>query len=170
MILTHHFREIVSQQFQLHPDFFQVEDEAIEDFARDAADEAISNIRWHLALGDCYRLDHISRESNSSKSDLEFLIERGELLALEGKFDTFFPVWQFQDVRGPLLEKVVQDVLKIFHSTLGRFDYRPEYVISWACTPQPELDGNEPRHVIAEADFNDRIRKSAAIAARSLTQ
>ncbi|MFD4314965.1 hypothetical protein [Streptomyces sp. NPDC058548] len=167
MILTDQFREIITEQFQSNPEFYEVEDEAIEDFARDAADEAISNIRWHLALGECLRLESIATESQISRSELELRISEGELLALEGRYDTFLPIWQFRDARAPLLEEAAREVLEIFRTTLGQC-YRPENVISWACTAQPELDDHEPRQVIANPTMRDGIRRSALIAARGL--
>ncbi|MET7848065.1 hypothetical protein ABZT48_07415 [Streptomyces avermitilis] len=166
--LVETFRDVVAEQFRQNHEFGYVEDEAIDDFAKDAADVAISDIRWHLALGDCLRLGSVAKVTGVSRSELEERIAGGQLVALEGRYDVFLPTWQFAAPgNASHLEDNVELVLKVFREVLGS-RYRSECVISWACTPQPEIEDKEPRLVMSDPKMAEGLVRAAEQAAWSL--
>ncbi|WP_157848176.1 hypothetical protein [Streptomyces exfoliatus] len=162
------FRETLDQQFKRHPKLYSVEAEAAEDFARDAADWAISHCRWHLALGETISLEHLARDLGETPKDLEDQVARGELVALQGRFDTFIPVWQIEGMGDkPRIRENAVAVIHVFYEILGRF-YRPENVISWAATKQEEIGQRRPRDVMEDESLKDDLIRAATAAARSL--
>ncbi|MFF7731131.1 hypothetical protein [Streptomyces sp. NPDC008001] len=51
---------------------------------------------------------------------------------------------------------MITAVLTTFRTRLGK-DFSPELVVLWAATPQPELNGWEPRAVLREGKDWDAI-------------
>ncbi|MFF7224112.1 hypothetical protein ACIP4T_27100 [Streptomyces massasporeus] len=162
------FHETLDKQFKRHPKLFGVDDEAAEDFARDAADWAISNCRWYLAIGETVSLEHLARELGETPKDLEDQVARGKLVALQGRFDTFVPLWQIEGLGDkPRMRENAVAVVATFHEILGKF-YRPEHVISWAATKQAEIGQRRPRDVMEDESLRDGLIQAATVAARSL--
>ncbi|UXY37828.1 hypothetical protein [Streptomyces albidocamelliae] len=153
------------------------DDPAYLAIAKDAASIAISNVLWHTALGVSLRASEVaSRISGKTEGQVEKDVETGFLVGLKGRHETFLPIWQFRDDFYDLtLKESARVILEVFRNQLGK-TFRSDIVISWAATPQRELDDRAPRSIIGEPETpgnHDQIEllsKSASVTAGRLSR
>lgn len=147
--------------------------DVLGDIARDAAEIAVGNLFWHLTLGDCLRATEVAEKSGHSESEIVKRVRDGLLVGMEGRYTTFLPRWQFPPGHGPEYgpepSKTVREVLAAFRQALGD-QFRPETVLSWASTPQPDLGEKEPRERAAVVDYDHDVVRAAQRAARRLVR
>ncbi|MFI6416939.1 hypothetical protein ACIBG6_05875 [Streptomyces sp. NPDC050842] len=147
-------------------DSVDMSDKEMTEVGRDAAREAISYFRWHQALAP-YLTDG---EVEERRADPDWkagpLAESGDLLAMPGPSGIwYFPDWQFEPGTAEL-RKATHAILEKFHRRQIR--NVTAAVISWAATPQPELNGHSPREVISDSSQEAAILTSADSLARRL--
>lgn len=146
----------------------QIPLERWEVLGEDAAREVISYFRWHQAVSPYITSSQINKElqeSGASWSAVE-MVEQGRVVALPGSSgNLYFPTWQFKS--GNLEPKeIVEEIISIFrHRSVDNYE---SALISWAATPQPELNGHAPRDVINDKSRKAFILTSATSLARRL--
>ncbi|MEU6540803.1 hypothetical protein [Streptomyces sp. NPDC047000] len=144
---------------------------------KDVASIAVSNVLWHLALGISLRASEVaSRSPGKTEDQIEKDVETGFLVGLKGRDETFLPIWQFRDDSYTLeLKDSARTILEVFRTQLGK-TYRSDVVISWASTPQRELDGRAPRSIIDEPEASlegsqiELLSMSASVTAGRLSR
>jgi hypothetical protein len=156
------FRVSLDVDFDLNPT--KIPEKEIMKTGRDAAREVISYFRWHQALAPYITDEDVEKLNHDPKGEASSLAEAGTLLAMPGSSGHwYFPEWQFKPGTAQL-RRITHDIMVIFQ----RREIRnvTSVVISWAATPQPELNGGTPREFI-----DDDSRRAAILAsARSLAR
>ncbi|MFF8280017.1 hypothetical protein ACF05T_28635 [Streptomyces lateritius] len=136
------------QHLQTHGS--DLDEGAVQVIAEDAAAAAVSNLSWHIALGECITAQAMAARLGVPVSVIVEAVSNGRLVGLAGRFETFLPLWQFHDQvpdKGPI--SVITDVLEEFSGGLGSA-FSPELVVLWGATEQPELNDQEPRAVLSK--------------------
>ncbi|SOE12130.1 hypothetical protein SAMN06272775_3114 [Streptomyces sp. 2323.1] len=137
-----------------------LDDGAVRVIAEDAAALAVSNLSWHIALGDCVTARSLSEQLGLPVSVVVQDVRSGKLVGLEGRYETFLPLWQFPNHtpdKHPV--ETVSRVLNVFAQGLGNA-FAPDLVVLWSATEQPELEDQEPRAVLSKMS-PDRLEWSA---------
>ncbi|MET8503119.1 hypothetical protein ABZV60_00530 [Streptomyces sp. NPDC004787] len=167
------FRDAIANQWdryeQLRREPFDLD--VLTAIAKDAAEVAVGNLFWHLALGsDCLRAGDLSSYTGQKEQEVIQAVREGHLIGLEGRYATFLPRWQFDTPDSPKeLSKTARTVLEIFREELGSL-FRSEVVISWASTAQPGLAEQEPRDLMEDLENFEILQLSAQVAARRLAR
>jgi hypothetical protein len=164
-VVKQQFEEAVDEEFHRDVNLFAVDPAVAAEIARHAARAVAGNLRWRLALGDSLTTTELVKWWEVTRQALNERLRSGELVGLKGKNTTHYPRWQFDDESGTThrVRPVVENILKIFRSA-GDLDH--EAVVSWAASPQPELQGRTPRDVIDDPAFQSDLERAAAAAVR----
>ena len=127
-----------------------LDEDAIRVIAEDAAALAASNVSWHIALGNCILARSLAEQLGLPPAGVVQEVRKGKLVGLEGRFETFLPLWQFhENTPDKHPTETVTRVLEVFvHGLESAFS--PDLVVLWAATEQPELDEQEPRAVLTK--------------------
>lgn len=167
--LNERFRELLSRAFEENPDLHEVDILVAENAAEEAARIALSTVKWSRAAGDCYTTSDLVARWDVSRQAIAKRVVTGSLIGLPGKTTTYFPQWQFDD-EGRDVRPVVRSILKVFKHYLGRPE--PELVASWAATPQPELEGEQPRSwmLLYPKVGDEQLMRCAHITAKGLSR
>ncbi|MFE3122263.1 hypothetical protein ACFXHD_02455 [Streptomyces hydrogenans] len=132
----------------------------------DAAAQAVSNLFWKLALGDCTTARRLADHVGRAAEEIVGEVASGHLIGLIGRHETLLPLWQFDKPGSPQPSEGAEAVLEVFRSALGPL-FSPETVVLWAATTQPELGDQEPREAIMKVPIDD-LRWSAQVTAAKL--
>jgi hypothetical protein len=136
------------QHLQTHGS--DLDEDAVQIIAEDAAAVAVSNLSWHIALGKCITAQAMSVELGVPETFIADAVSQGRFVGLAGRYETFLPLWQFHDqVPDKYPIAVITEVLDEFSGGLGSA-FSPELVVLWGATRQPELDDQEPRAALAK--------------------
>jgi len=146
-------------------------DEAVIDSARDAGRRFAAGRRWAEVTGD--RIDTATARKllDITRQALHRRIQAGTLIAVPGTSTSWFPTWQFTTGSKEELQvrPVVARIVQAFRDLLGD-DLSPFDLISWADTPQPELDGVAPREWVKDGGDDEPVVLAAERAAAALAQ
>lgn len=150
-------------------DLAQLDEAVAAQLARDAVDHALGAARSRRLLGED-RLDTTDTALllGITRQALHKKVRGGTALGVPGRGTTWFPSWQFTPDH--TVRPVVARVLAAFAAADPDHRVDPWNVLSWADTPQPELDGTRPAEVISDPDLEDSVVEAAAAAARNLAQ
>ncbi|MGW1765017.1 hypothetical protein ACWCQL_13200 [Streptomyces sp. NPDC002073] len=136
------------QHLQTHGS--DLDEGAVQGIAEDAAAVAVSNLSWHIALGECISAQAMSVRLGVPAAFIVEAVSHGRFVGLAGRYETFLPLWQFHDqVPDKHPVSVITEVLEEFTGGLGSA-FSPELVVLWGATEQPELDSQEPRAVLSK--------------------
>lgn len=139
---------------------------------RDAAGAIAGPLIWRTLLGED-RLDTTKTALllGLTRQAINKRLKAHTLLGVPGRGTTWFPLWQFDAPRNRV-RPVVEAILRPWteadaNGVLPWDDFR---ILSWATTPQPELDGAKPEDWIVEgrddgpliAAARRAVRKAAA--------
>ncbi|WP_329316641.1 hypothetical protein OG723_41150 (plasmid) [Streptomyces sp. NBC_01278] len=144
----------------------------LEAIGKHAAEIAVGNIFWRLAIGDNIRATELADKVGRDTEEIVRQVADGCLVGLVGRNQTFLPLWQFEgggDYGELRLGEAAQVTLTVFCEEMGSL-FRPTYVISWASTKQPELGDREPRSLMSDEDSFPALKYSAKVAARRLAR
>jgi hypothetical protein len=109
-----------------------------ERLGRDLARDAEIRITWETAVGDYFTVaEAVGTLGLASRQAVYQRIQRGTLLAMELNGQLVLPRYQFGPGRP---DRRVAKVLRL----LKRSHLRPDSVVSWFATGQPELEGMTP--------------------------
>jgi hypothetical protein len=109
-----------------------------ERLGRGLARDAESRIIWETAVGDFLTVpEAVDALGLKSRQAIYQRIQRGTMLAMELNGQLVLPRYQFGPDR---LDRRVAKVLRL----LKRSHLRPDSVVSWFATGQPELEGLAP--------------------------
>ncbi|MDQ0956088.1 hypothetical protein QFZ24_010097 [Streptomyces phaeochromogenes] len=153
-VLTESFGDALHEQWRRHRRLeshgSSLDQAVVRTIGADAAALAMSNLSWHLALGECIGAQSLASQLGRGAHDIVQEVESGHLVGLVGRHEAFLPLWQFRDhVPGDHPIPQVVRVLEVFRTGLGAA-FSPELVVLWAATEQPELQDQEPRAVFTE--------------------
>ncbi|MEU1826690.1 hypothetical protein ABZ502_30195 [Streptomyces abikoensis] len=158
------------RQRQLRTHGENLDEGVVQAISDDAAALVISNLSWHLALGESVSARSLATKLGLAAEAIIYMIESGHFVGLVGKHDAFLPLWQFSN-HTPDKEPsdAVAAVLRVFRDGLGK-DFAPELVVLWGATKQPELHGEEPRQVLLSNKDPQNLTWSAQVTVSGLTQ
>jgi hypothetical protein len=150
------------------------DDEAAEvvEQAREAGRRFAAAQRWAQLTGDRVDTATLRRRLGITRQALAQRVAAGTIVALPGTGTTWYPTWQFRPVNGTdrlEVRPVTTALLQQFRDQLGD-DLQAHTIVSWAATPQPELDGRTPRAWIAADGDDDVVVTAAARAAAALAR
>ncbi|WP_329492639.1 hypothetical protein [Kitasatospora herbaricolor] len=168
------FQREADQAWNDYPDLAQADfDETdVETIGRNAAEIAIGNLFWRLAIGSSIRASELAEKLGRDEKEITCAVAEGLLVGLTGRYQTFLPLWQFEgggDYGELRLGEAARMALAAFHAELGSL-FRPDYVISWASTKQPELGNQEPRSLMSHEEAASSLEYSAKVTAGRLAQ
>jgi hypothetical protein len=166
------FREALEQQFQHSPGLAAaLQDEArCLAIGREAAALVHAQIAWTAALGPYLTTDELVAAWMGDVAKVKQLTQADELVYLPLNKLHRYPRWQFDEdpAKDLPVHPVATAILHAFHDELGG-EFLGETVISWAATPQPELDNQEPRAVLTDPSQTEMIILAARRAAHVLS-
>jgi hypothetical protein len=166
------FREELERQFQQNPGLAAaLQDEAhCLAIGREAAASVRAQIAWTAALGLSLTTEELVAAWMGDVAKVEQLTRADELVYLQFKKIRRYPRWQFDEdpAKDLPVHPVATAIFHAFQDELGG-DFLGETVISWAATPQPELDNQEPRAVLTDRSQTEMIILAARRAAHILS-
>ena len=132
------------------------------------ATQVLADLRWSALVGETLDTTAVRALLDLTRQALDSRRRSGSLLGLSDvKGTTRYPGWQFdrstRDVRPQvaLLSRLFRDEYP---------EVREDQIVSWASTPQEDLDRLRPRDWIVEGRSDDAVGRSATRAALRLAQ
>lgn len=132
------------------------------------AEQLVAQLRWSSRVGDTLTTTEVRSMLALSRQALGSRRRSGSLLGLSDvRGTTRYPSWQF-DVESRGVRPQVAMVCRPFRAELP--EVREDQIVSWASTPQDDLDERSPAQWIACGEGDDRLVQSATRAALRLAQ
>ncbi|GAA0699329.1 hypothetical protein GCM10010193_62650 [Kitasatospora atroaurantiaca] len=170
-VLAEAFARVLHEQWKRHRQLSThgFDEAVLRAIGEDAAGLAVSNLSWHLALGECVTAQSLAAQWHRAAEEIVGEVESGHLVGLVGRHEVFLPLWQFaQPAPGNRLSETVARILEVFRTGLDDL-FSPDTVVLWAATPQPELEDQEPRKVLSKVS-PEELEWSARVTVARLAQ
>jgi hypothetical protein len=167
------FREEYEEAFKLHPELSTVltDPDCCRKVGQHAAEHAVHRMLWMIALGPSLTTEELTTAWMGDITAVEQRTQTNQLIYVDGDTTRRYPRWQFDDSEtGEFrIRPIAEEVISIFRRQLGNH-YRPETVLFWAATPQPYLNDEEPRRLMADPGWAEAILVGARRTAGKLAQ
>ncbi len=138
--------------------------------ARALGQRFVAQQRWSRVVGERVDTATLRQRLGVSRQALDQRVTSGSLLAVPGDITRWYPTWQFTDSPdGLTVRPVVARIVAAFRDHLDD-EFAPLTVISWADSPQPELDDMSPVDWIRDDRDDDPIVTAARRAAAALAR
>ena len=130
----------------------------------DAAQRALAPLVWRAVTGDALTTEQVRQLLGVSRQALHKRVAGGSLIGLPVDRTTLFPAWQF-DEDG--VRSIVSVIVDAFRREVGD-SVDPRMIVSWAATPQPELEDEAPAEFLRRHGDDEAVVRAAERAAAAL--